>query len=202
MRVRGAEAGGFVSAAVVILEPILSVGRGGVVRMAQTEKSARAGTAAMRRVVADIFIACALLGADSKSGRRGRRGGEVSEMQMRCDAMRCRRRELAEIARRRTGKSERSVQERQTTMIESRGTKDGSTPRRATRTRWRRAGGGKQGILFYFMAATTTVIGTPDADARTPWRTPGWRWQTIDTRGELAWDLGIGAEKLGVCRRR
>lgn len=89
MRVRGAEAGGFVSAAVVILEPILSVGRGVVVRMAQTEKSARAGTAAMRRVVADIFIACALLGADSKSGRRGRRGGEVSEMQMRCDAMRC-----------------------------------------------------------------------------------------------------------------
>lgn len=90
-------------------------------------------------------------GFEVRTTRPTGRGGLGNADAMRCDAMRCRRRELAEIPRKRTGKSERSVQERKTTMIESRGTKEGLAPRRATRTRWRRAGGGEAGdfILFH-----------------------------------------------------
>lgn len=72
MRVRGAAvvAGRLVSV-VVILEPILSVVVGVVevvLRMAQTEKSASAGTAAQRRVVADILFVAVLFGSVGSDG--------------------------------------------------------------------------------------------------------------------------------------
>lgn len=73
---------------VVILEPILSVVVGVVevvLRMAQTEKSASAGTAAQRRVVADILFVAVLF----CSVLSGPTGGEVSGRGGNADAMRC-----------------------------------------------------------------------------------------------------------------
>jgi len=145
MRVRGVEEeGGFISVVILVVVVV-------VVRMAQTEKSARAGRAAQRRVVADIFIAVQFGSPEVEV--RVRRG----DAEMRRDAMQDDE-NLRRYPREKTGRSERPLQERKTMMNEQ-----WIDP--SMRTRRGRGGGGCKGILFHFLSSATVTPADADAVA-------------------------------------